>query len=148
MSITINMDDEIVNAKIEKTFLGLEDHGIMTAMLTMTWGCNGQGFGGYCLKHSAMYVFVNGVLKAVGVEQWEDLKGKYVRLHRSGTQGLPSYSHREAIYLIAKKRNLMSEIVYNGKIDGIGHIVEERWFYPEKAFADYKKTLNDKGEPK
>jgi hypothetical protein len=113
--------DEIINAEIESTSLGLEDHSIMTAWLHLTWDGAGQGFGGFCLKSDAMYVFVNGVIEAVGVDNWEDLKGKYIRIHRT-------------------------DAGFGGKIDGIGHIVENKWFYPTEAFEDYKKTLNDEGE--
>ncbi len=38
---------EIKNAKIEKTTLGFEDHGIMTLFIYLDYGGSGQGFGGY-----------------------------------------------------------------------------------------------------
>lgn len=45
----MTMATEIKNARIESTMLGYEDHGILTAFVTVGgdgWGC---GFGGYGL---------------------------------------------------------------------------------------------------
>lgn len=36
---------EIINAQIENTFLGIEDHGIFTGILTVAFGVSCQGFG-------------------------------------------------------------------------------------------------------
>lgn len=36
---------EIRNARIVRTFLGIEDHGIFTAVLTLNYGDSQQGFG-------------------------------------------------------------------------------------------------------
>jgi hypothetical protein len=107
---------EISNAKIESTMLGFEDHGIFTCLLYLDYGGSSQGFGQHCLasehpKDKATYPFnyganyIMGILKAVGVEKWEDLEGKYVRVKR--------------------------EDGWNGKIVAIGHIVEDNWFNPD-----------------
>lgn len=111
------MSDEIINAQIESTMLGYEDHGILTCYLHLKWGARGQGFGGYALdKHNGERnlksrrlgtaygcEFIARIMQTVGVEKWEDLKGKFVRI-RGQT---------------------------NSSIASIGHIIEDKWFTPE-----------------
>lgn len=98
---------EKTNAKIKFTMLGYEDHGMLTYYLDLEWGSFGQGFGTYRLDsydsvpHVACGYHIAGVLNAVGVKKWEDLKGQYVRIDHD----------------------------YD-KIYGIGHIVDDKWFYP------------------
>lgn len=108
------MSTEIKNAKIVSTMLGREDHGILTALITLDFSSFKQAFGGYALDthdgkkrvgHEACGQFVMGVLEVVGVESWEDLKGKYVRVDM--------------------------ETGWNGKILRIGHITEDKWFDPK-----------------
>lgn len=103
------MSREIVNAKITSTELGFEDHGILTAMIRLEYASGGQGFGGYALHERAMADFVGGVLKAVGAEKWEDLKGMYVRVDSERT-----------------------------KVHQIGHILKDTWFCPEVCFSKYE----------
>ena len=92
----------IENAKITGTFLGKEDHGILTAFVYLEFDGCGQGFGGFDLRRAKDAVdFVQGVLDAVGADSWEKLAGKYCR--------------------IAKDSML-------GPIEAIGHIIEDRWF--------------------
>lgn len=77
--------------KIERTFLGYEDHGILTAWLHFTFGPSAQGFGGYFLDEqigrtgdgdtfrrgtAAGMDFVARCLGAAGVDGWEKLKGR------------------------------------------------------------------------
>lgn len=114
---------KIENAKIESTMLGYEDHGILTAFVTVEgdgWGC---GFGGYGLdtwneqqkkRIGTAYglQFIIEVLKVVGVSKWEDLKGKHVRVE---TEGL------------------------GGQIKRLGHITKNLWFDP-KALADEMRS--------
>ncbi len=92
----------IENARITDTWLGYEGHGILTAYLTIQGDGWGQSFGGYGLgpggKHMA--VFVNETLKTVGVEKWEDLNGKPIRVDHE----------------------------INGTMKAIGHIIEDKWF--------------------
>ena len=87
--------EEIKNAVIESTMLGYEDHGIFTCFLTLNYGVSGQGFGGYgldkpledddgnfiCRTGSAYGMnFIINILKIVGVEKWEELVGKNIRV--------------------------------------------------------------------
>lgn len=104
----------IANAKITSTLLGREDRGIMTCYVFVEadgWSC---GAGGYGLDEwdavaerrvgTALAAdFILGILDAVGVEKWEDLPGKYVRVRSE--DGL-----------------------IGGRIDAIGHIIEDKWF--------------------
>lgn len=86
----------IENARIESTFLGREDHGILTFFLQLEYKGAGQGFGNYGLdtyeetkKRRIGTAFgmeaIAQVLQVVGVEKWEDLPGKYVRSEHNGT---------------------------------------------------------------
>lgn len=65
-------------ATIERTSLGYEGHGIMTAWLHLGGESWGQGAGGYGLSGEALSVWVKATLKVVGAEQWEDLPNKRV----------------------------------------------------------------------
>lgn len=98
------------NGKIHSTMLGIEDHGIMTFFVNIDFDGSGQGFGGYALDgqagkkgHSKSIQCIRKILETVGVEKWEDLEGKYVRIRK--------------------------EAEYGGHpIKAIGHIVEDKWF--------------------
>lgn len=82
-------------AKIKSTFLGIEDHGLLTAWLTLDGGGWGQGAGGYTLDgkpeegshdrvpHAACGAFVAGVLRACGVRSWEEVAGRTVYAYYS-----------------------------------------------------------------
>jgi len=103
------------NAIIKRTSLGFEDHGLMTAYLHLEQPGAGQGFGGYRLDApkdapSPMATFfIARVLRTVGVDDWEQLPGKHVRVVGEDF----------------------------GKILGIGHILEDKWFYPEKEIQEF-----------
>lgn len=112
------------NAQIESASLGVEDHGLLTSYLRLVQGGCCQGFGGYGLdgqpseridgakRTPSVYCgwWIARILETVGVSDWKDLKGKYIRVDGEDF----------------------------GKIDGIGHIVEDRWFYPAKEIAAMK----------
>lgn len=102
------------NAKITGTMLGIEDHGILSAMLYLDYGGAGQGFGGYAMdtwdegfrrRVGAAFgaEFILRVLHTVGVERWEHLKGQHVRVRAD-----------------------------HSKVYAIGHIIEDRWFNPRE----------------
>ena len=108
------MDDvEIKNAKIESTMLGFEDHGVFTCFIYLDYGGAGQGFGGYTLHtdHSDEREgviknygteFISRILKVVGVEKWEQLPGKHIRVKAE-----------------------------HNKIHAIGNILKDDWFNPQ-----------------
>ena len=77
-------------ARIDRTSLGYEDHGIFTSMLHVSYeGSSGQGIGGYALDGkpegdherpgtSEGMQFIINTIKACGVESWEKLPGKMI----------------------------------------------------------------------
>lgn len=94
---------EIINAEITGTQLGFEDRGIFTFSVDLNYGGNGaQSFGGYALGKEYTNYVIKGILKTVGVDNWEDLKGKHVRVERERL----------------------------GKVLKIGNLLEDNWFNP------------------
>lgn len=120
------MTIEIKNAVIESTRLGY-DHGFLSAWVFLDYGGAGQGFGGYALMSlegspyrekseqgpSYAGVFIDSILDVVGVEQWEDLKGKSVRVKASLTN-----------------------------VEAIGHFIKDKWFSPREKFESMKACDN------
>lgn len=111
---------EIVNAVIESSRIEIEDHGLLTVWLMLDYGGSGQGFGGYCLgsskplndKHNTMGHFVRRILEVVGVNDWDKLDGKTIRVKKP--EG------------------------FQGRIIAIGNIIKDDWFCPEDDFAKLK----------
>ena len=90
--------DVIENAQITNTFLGREDHGIFTFVITVSGESWGQGFGTFALDYydkktdkrmgwNNAIPLIASILDAVGVESWEELKDKYCRVKREGEWG-------------------------------------------------------------
>ena len=79
---------EIRNAVIKSTHLGYEGHGLFSFMLHLDYGGAGQGFGGYCLwnlrheNNNCIWgaTVIEKILKTVGVQAWEDLTGKHIKV--------------------------------------------------------------------
>ena len=87
-------------AKVESTFLGVEDHGMLTAIIDLDYGGAGQGAGLYVFdaynapdarqgQYAPMYdndrvgtaygmEWIRRVLEAFGVDKWEALKGRTI----------------------------------------------------------------------
>lgn len=116
---------EIENATIESTFLGVQDHGILTWTVFLKFGSASQGYGGFALDRWDAAAKVNiglafgsasirAVLEAVGVSKWEDLVGKHVR-----TEG------------------------NHGHIVKLGHIVEDRWVNLSEMAREYAGMEDD-----
>ena len=110
----------IKNVVIERTSLGLEDHGIFTAMIYLSGDSWGIGFGGYALDQweeaekrrvGVAYgaEFIKAVLKTLGVETWEQLPKTPCRV------------------------DLTNE--HSGPAVRIGHYIQNVWFDP-KALAE------------
>jgi len=111
---------EIKNARIESTSLGTEDHGIMTYTLYLDYGGSCQGFGGFALDDPPLkgkkdrigvaygIESVMRILRVVGVEKWEDLPGRYIRVKSKEGGG------------------------WNSEISSIGNILEDEWFDPKE----------------
>lgn len=112
----------IKNAIIESASLDTGDRGLLTAWLQLDYGGSGQGFGGHALylpagwKHhekGANYAghFIWRCMEIAGVESWDKLKGKTLRVKLDGAG-------------------------FGGKIIAIGHIVKDDWFDPSKDFTE------------
>lgn len=82
---------ETKNALIESTMLGKEDHGMMSFFLHLIYGDSGQGAGGIrldqwnkeknCNEGTAYGMsLIMRIMEVVGVDKWEDLKGKHIRV--------------------------------------------------------------------
>lgn len=109
---------EIKNAQITGTMLGREDHGIFTFMIYVKFdGCS-CGVGGYALDYyneefgervysAKSLEAVSKLLDVVGVDKWEDLKGKYIRVKDNG---------------------------WGSTIDEIGNLMENKWFNLREFF--------------
>ena len=85
----------VKNALITKTFLGREEHGLFTCYLTVKGDGFGVSLGGYCLdsyderkgKRVAIHKsleLIDRILEVVGVDNWEELPGKYIRVETEG----------------------------------------------------------------
>lgn len=114
---------EIMNGRITGTRLG-EEHGCLTADLTIEgdgWGC---GFGGYVLAHwfgthkpTCGAGAVAELLRTLDLEKWEQLRGTYVRVKCDGGWG--------------------------GKITAIGHIYKDQWFSFKEFFEKCKEGTQE-----
>lgn len=110
----MSKDIEIKKATITGTMLGYEDHGLLSSMVYLKYGAGAQGFGGYSLGDDVGGInfagaYIGRLLKTVGVEKWEDLRGKNVRVKAS-----------------------------HDKVHAIGHILEDRWFSPAELAKECK----------
>lgn len=114
---------EILNAKITGTKLTMKDHGCLTFWIFLEGAGWGVGYGGYCIGYGYLgadeFNATNGdgleaimrIMDVVGVDTWEDLNGKFVRVK---TDGLGK------------------------KVDVIGNIMKDKWFNI-KEFFEAKK---------
>lgn len=114
---------EIINAKITSTKLTMEDHGCLVFWIVLEGAGWGVSYGGYCIGHGYLGAdeFIAGtgdgleaimrIMDVVGVNAWEDLIGKYVRVIDNGL-GRP--------------------------VDIIGNIMKDKWFNI-KEFFEAKK---------
>ena len=113
--------NEVVNAKITFVSLGYEDHGILTFGLGLDISSGGFCcWGGYALDEydkekkrriptAEGFECLTEIMKTVGVEKWEDLKDKYIRVVDRGLG-----------------RNIIE----------IGNLMEDKWFNIEKFFKE------------
>lgn len=102
------MTIETKNAVILSASIGFEDHGILTAYLRLDYGGTHQAFGGYNLQAKGgnyAGVFIARTLRVIGVDSWDQLPGKTIRVRCE-------YTNAHAI----------------------GHIVKDDWFNPREEF--------------
>jgi hypothetical protein len=102
------------NAIIRSTNLGYEGHGIMTANLHLDYGGGGQAFGGYDMGGNFGMEFIKNVIDTVGVQNWEELPGKHIRVEAEHT-------------LVSK----------------IGNIIEDKWFDPKELANKIEVEVED-----
>ena len=105
------------NAVITAATITNDDHGLLSAWVTLDYGGSGQGFGGYALylpndyreaTNQQNYAghFLWRVMAIAGVTEWGQLAGKTVRVRHD-----------------------------HGKVHAIGHIVRDDWFDPSTEFS-------------
>ena len=115
---------EIKNAKITNISVSMEDHGCLTFYITLDGGGWGCSYGGYCIgkgylgakefySTDAGLEILMRIMDTVGVEKWEDLKGKYCRVKTEG---------------------------WGGTIRAIGNILTNKWFDIEEFYSNYNNT--------
>jgi len=85
--------EEIYNAKIIKTMLGYEDHGILSFYLTVNGSFGECSFGGWNMGSEDAHVddqsgfgsvLLGRVLKCLDVPEWEALRGTSCRIKIKG----------------------------------------------------------------
>lgn len=118
-------DWKVKNAVIESARITNDDHGLLSAWLTLDYGGSGQGFGGYALYLPSSYKhhkvsgpnyaghFIWRVMEVAGVSEWSQLPGKTIRVRCEHV-----------------------------KVHAIGHIVKDDWFNPSEDFERAEKELD------
>jgi hypothetical protein len=106
---------EIKNAIIESATITSDDHGCLSAWLSLNYGDSGQGFGGYALYLPKSFThhkldsvaghFLWRCMEVADVTEWSRMVGKTIRVRCNFSQ-----------------------------IEAIGHIVKDDWFCPKDDF--------------
>ena len=115
----------IENAIIEDVSISMEDHGCITFLVYIEGNGWFTSFGGYVNGHGYLgsdywdgggsaIVAMMKIMDTVGVEKWEDLKGKYIRVESDG---------------------------WGSSIHKIGNILKDKWFDLKEFF---EKTKDEK----
>lgn len=111
---------EIENAQISKVSISMADHGLLTFTIFVkghSWGCslgnyvNGVGHLGAkeWKGNGSAIVAMMKIMDTVGVEKWEDLEGKYVRVKSEG---------------------------WGSTMHCIGNLIEDKWFDLKEFFKN------------
>ena len=113
-------ETHIENARITKTMLGVEDHGIFTWNIFVELENGRCMYGGYTLdkfdKETGERTLtakgaqsIAELMRTIGVESWEKVKGRFIRCENEGI---------------------------GGRITRIGHLMEDKWFSFEEFFKE------------
>lgn len=117
---------KVKNAKITNVDLSMADHGCLDMSMTMDGGGWGCVFGGYALGNgylgadtfrgtAAGLEYIMRVMDIIGVEKFNQLKGKYARCVFDDSQ----------------------------RIVMIGHITSNKWFDPKEFFDNHGRESNE-----
>lgn len=114
-------DYGVQNAIIESAAINIERGGILDVSLQLCLEGGSQSFGGWSLYLDRSFAnhkmegiaghHIFRVMKIAGVEHWDKLKGKSIRVRGD-----------------------------SNKLDAIGHIVKDDWFCPKEEYAGLTKT--------
>lgn len=115
----------IENAMIKSVDLSMADHGCLTLAMDLEGYHWGVVYGGYSLGSgylgadddyfdgsAAGMEYLIRIMDTVGVERFQDLKNKYIRVALKGS---------------------------SGPVKIIGNILKDKWFDPDAFFADKKE---------
>lgn len=92
--------EEEKNGIIKSTFLGIEDHGIMTFYISIEGDGWGQSAGGYFLEGTWNGLSkIRQILEALEIDSWEKLPNTPVRIRST-----------------------------RAKVKSIGHFIKNKWF--------------------
>jgi hypothetical protein len=114
---------EIRNAIIKSARITTADYGLLTVWVELDYGDSCQGFGGYGLFRPESPSFANAnyaglfvwrVMEVAGVDDWDKLTGKTIRVRAE-----------------------------HSKVHSIGHIVKDIWFDPEAEINRMKRKQED-----
>lgn len=122
MTTNIKHLGEIKNAIIDNVSLGIEDHGILTMHISVKYDGGGQGFGGYALDS-----YDREKKRRVGTAY--------------GAEFILRIIDTLKVYDIFKLKGTPIRVdACDNKIYGIGHLLEDRWFYPDELTAEYRHS--------
>jgi len=94
--MTTTRDDGFIaeTGRIENTFLGIEDHGLLTVCVMFNFGGSGQGFGHFSLGNPDIEEDCRWGIRALyelltflGVDQLHEAKGKILNVLRKEPYG-------------------------------------------------------------
>ena len=114
----------IENAKITSTSISMADHGVLTFDIALEGDGWGVFYGNYVIGHGYLgadeFSAENGdglvammhIMNTVGVDKWESLPGKFVRVENKG---------------------------WGKSVTKIGHLIEDKWFDIDKFFKEKRK---------
>jgi len=116
---------DIVNMKITGTSITMADHGCLTFYVYLEGNGFGCCYGGYCIGHGYLGAKnFNGsskgpeamarIMDTVGVDTWEDLPGKYIRVVDAGL---------------------------GRSITKIGNVIDDKWFDIKEFFEKDDKRM-------